>query len=438
MRTHRSVANTRRPVIGALAAALAAIAAVIVLSGGPGHRVRAVFTAALQVRPGQEVRVAGRTVGSVQSVSLWHGRALLTLGIDDSQWPLHAGTTATLRFGAAAAYASRFVQLTPGPASAPALPENALIAERATITPVEFDQIYATFGPGTRKDLGRTISGLSTLLSGHGPDLRRDLSLAGPAAQETAGMLSDLGLDPAALSTLVTAGASATAALRASDTQLQGFVSNAAETFTVLADNANALSATIDRLPVTLRSLEPTLAHVYRSLGGLGALVHDIAPGASALVTTAPQLTRTLRTLDAVGPLARATLADGARELPALNRFLGVARPFLPGATSALTRLEPMIACVRPYAPEIGGWLQTWQGGAVDTVGHYGRVDVVETPVGPGTKLTPAQAVGASQGTFQYAFPRPPGLNAGQPWFQPQCGAGPSALNPADDPEAAR
>jgi hypothetical protein len=34
-----------------------------------------------------------------------------------------------------------------------------------------------------------------------------------------------------------------------------------------------------------------------------------------------------------------------------------------------------------------------------------------------------------------YAEPRPPGLSVGQPWFQPQCGAGPNSLSPAYDPE---
>jgi phospholipid/cholesterol/gamma-HCH transport system substrate-binding protein len=425
----------RRAVLGVLAA-VALVTVVLVESQGPDHQVRAVFAAALQVRPGQEVRVAGRTVGSVQSIALWRGSALVTLGIDDSQWPLHAGTTATLRFGAAAAYASRYVQLTPGPPGTPALVQNALIPERDTITPVEFDQIYATFGLATRRNLGGTITGAAKLLGGHARDLARDLGDGGTALRQTAAMLSDLGLDPAALGTLLTAGASATAALRASDRPLQGLVSNAAQTFSVLADNAGALGATLHELPVTLTRLEPTLAHLDRSLGGLDTLVRDIAPGAAALVTTAPRLTATLQTLDRIGPLARSTLAEGVRELPVLGRFLDVARPFLPGVTNALARLAPMVACLRPYAPEIGGWLETWQGGAIDHVGHYGRVAVVETPVGPGTKLTPAQAVAQSGGTLQYAFPRPPGLNAGQPWFQPRCGAGPSALNPAGDPEA--
>jgi hypothetical protein len=37
---------------------------------------------------------------------------------------------------------------------------------------------------------------------------------------------------------------------------------------------------------------------------------------------------------------------------------------------------------------------------------------------------------------LRYAFPRPPGYNAGQSWFLPECGAGPEALDASKDPEA--
>jgi phospholipid/cholesterol/gamma-HCH transport system substrate-binding protein len=420
-----------------VAVALAVVVTVL-LGGSPAHRLRAVFTAALQVRPGQEVRVAGRSVGSIESVALSDGRAVVTLGIDDGQWPLYVGTTAELRFGAAAAYASRFVQLEPGPTSAPALADDALLPEADTTTPVEFDQIYNTFDARTRASLGGTIAGAANTLNGHGRDLARDLELGAPGTQRTANMLGDLGLDPVALSTLVTAGAQTVGALRASDPQLQGLVSHAADTFSVFADNAAALQASIDRLPLTLSTSQHTLGHLDRSLNGLDTLVRDLAPGAAGLVTTAPLLTQTLQTLERIAPRARSTLQIGVRELPRLTRFLDTARPLLPGLSSALARLAPMVACVRPYAPEIGGYLGTWQGGPIDNVGHYGRTDIIETPVAPGTTLTPARAVAQAGGALKYAFPRPPGLNAGQLWFQPQCGAGPAALDPANDPEAGK
>jgi phospholipid/cholesterol/gamma-HCH transport system substrate-binding protein len=428
----------KRVGLSALSAATIAVAAIVLLGGGASHRIRAVFTAAIQLRPGNEVRIAGRTIGDVQSVALDNDAALVTLGIDNNAWPLHAGTTAQLRFGSAAAYASRYIQLQPGPARNSVLPEDALLPEADTRSPVEFDQIYQTFDAATRRNLAGTIAGAARTLTGHGADVARDLEQGAPGVQETANMLGDLAIDPAALGTLITAGASTTAALRATDPQLQGLVTNAAQTFSVFADNATALQASIERLPETLGAAQRTLAHLDRSLTPLGVLLDDLAPGAPGLVSTAPLLTRALATLQRIAPLAGWTLRIGTQRLPAVSRLLDAARPFLPALSRVLDGLAPVVGCIRPYAPEIGGYLATWQEGPIDTAGHYGRVNLIQTPITPGTTLTSTQAVAQSHGALRYAFPRPPGLNAGQVWYQPQCGAGPDALNPADDPEGAK
>lgn len=428
----------RRTAPVALGVALLAVLVIFLSGGGSGHGIRAVFAAAIQVRPGQEVRVAGRNVGSVSSVQLSGGRAVVGMSIDDGQWPLHVGTTASLRFGAAAAYAMRYVDLRPGPASALPLPDDALLPETDTTTPVEFDQIYSTFDSATRRHLAGTISGAAQTLSGHGLDLARDFELGGPGIQQTANMLGDLGMDPAALGTLVSSGARTFGALRAHDAQLEGLVSNAAQTFSVFADNASAMQASIERFPTTMTVSQRSLAHLDRSLGGLNLLMSNLAPGAAGLLRVAPQITRTLQTIERVGPLAVGTLKIGAQQLPGVTRFLKTSTPFLPQLSQTFSRLVPMVTCLRPYAPEIGGYLVTWQGGAVDAAGHFGRIDIIQTPVPPGTSLTSAQAVAQAHGALQYAFPRPPGLNAGKPWLQPQCGAGRNALNPANDPEAGR
>jgi hypothetical protein len=55
----------------------------------------------------------------------------------------------------------------------------------------------------------------------------------------------------------------------------------------------------------------------------------------------------------------------------------------------------------------------------------------------PGTTLSSQAITSASGGRLTYAMPRPPGLNAGKPWFQPQCDAGPASLDPSKDPEGA-
>ena len=60
---------------------------------------------------------------------------------------------------------------------------------------------------------------------------------------------------------------------------------------------------------------------------------------------------------------------------------------------------------------------------------------------GPQVSLASNHAYPIDAATFtqlsgkKFALPRPPGLTAGQPWFLPDCGAGPDALDPTKDRE---
>jgi virulence factor Mce-like protein len=427
----------RRLALGALSLTAIALTAIVVFGGGSSHLLRARFQSALQVFPGQQVRIGGRAIGSVSSVSLSNDTAIVAMNVDDRAWPLHEGTTAELRFGGAAAYAARYVQLQPGPASRPTLGDGALIAERDTITPVEFDQIFNIFNAPTRQNLAGLLDNARGTLSGHARDLGDALSQGSGGLEQTAGMQADLASDPYALSTLISAGARTMSTLRGREPQLQGLASGAARTFSVLAENAGAQRAALTRLPATLTGATRTLAHLDESLTPLNQLVADLRPGAVDLRRTAPLLTTALGTLLEVAPLATDTLTAGTRAAPKLTAFLGSATPLMPQLSSALSRLAPMVSCVRPYGPELAGNLSDWTGitSNFDSIGHYARILVQGMIATPGTPLDSQQLTGLSPG-LRYAMPRPPGLNAGHPWFQPQCGAGPDALNPADDPEA--
>jgi hypothetical protein len=83
----------------------------------------------------------------------------------------------------------------------------------------------------------------------------------------------------------------------------------------------------------------------------------------------------------------------------------------------------------------------TWTGynKNYDAQGHYARTFPLQTnpALAPGTSQTSQQITSELSDRVNYAMPRPPGLNTGQPWFQPQCGAGPDALDASKDPEGA-
>ena len=115
--------NAGRGAVGVLGVvALLVVAIVVANSGGSRYTLRAAFSAAFDVTPGNWVKIAGVTVGSVDSVKLVHGQAVVGMEIDDrAVRPLRRGTRAAIRFGTTVSTAERYVELMPGPAGARAL-----------------------------------------------------------------------------------------------------------------------------------------------------------------------------------------------------------------------------------------------------------------------------------------------------------------------------
>ena len=100
----------------------------------------------------------------------------------------------------------------------------------------------------------------------------------------------------------------------------------------------------------------------------------------------------------------------------------------MPAARKALSTFDPMVAACGPT--RLTSLASSRPGRAsprTTTPGHYARsFELTVIPaLYPGTALNSQQALTLSPG-ITYAFPRPPGLNDGHPYFIPQCGITPA------------
>lgn len=428
-----------KALIGLVVALVAGMVLAVSSMGDGGHSLRAAFDSAVQVVPGQEVRVAGRKVGEVADVEEIDGRAVLRLRVDDDgAWPLPRGTTARLRWGSNTGYAIRYVELIRPRVAGPDLPDGGLLTK--TITPVELDQTYRIFRGRSRADVGALVDDLGETFATRARPLARTLRQAPDGLDPLAELLRELGADRAALRTLAVSGARTASAIDARDANLRELLVHAGATFDELAAHTTAEQRSLERLPGTLRESSETLARLDDSLVGLRGLISDLGPGARGLRALAPSARASLAELRSVAPLAASALRRGVRAGAPLERLLKTGTPFMPRLGSALEQLEPIAGCLRPYGPEIAGLLSTWIGfnQNYDAQGHYVRAFVQQPPIPIGTSDTAEQSIEPRKGRLSYAMPRPPGLNAGQPWLQPQCGAGPDALDASKDPEKGR
>lgn len=423
--------------VGAIAATLVAVL-VVTLRSSPSRELRAAFTSAIGVVPGQEVRMNGVQIGEISSVEEEDGLALVGLRVDNVRaWPLHRGTRARLRYGTTVSYAARYVELEPGPERAPALPSGGLLGTTNTTTPVEFDDAFNVLQGRARADLRRLIDTGAATFGQRQDELASGLRDAGLGFDQTAELLRRLGDDPYALQTLAHAGAATTRALGARDAALRTIMRGGAATFDELARHTQAIGTSLELYPTALREARATLERLDTSLTGLDALLADLRPGVHETRRLATPLSRLALRLDDVAPRLEHALRATTAAAPGVTAFLRQAGPFMQRLGPVSARLAPMLGCVRAYTPEIAGLLGTWAGYTknFDRGGHYMRTLLQSPPSSDVEQRTSAQFIEQSPGQ-RFALMRPPGLNADQPWFLDSCGVGRDALDPAKDPEA--
>lgn len=371
--------------LGALAVAVVVVA-VVLLGGGTTHRYELRFQNAGQLVKGDDVQVGGRRVGSVRAITLTnHNEAQISVEVDEPYAPLHAGTTAIIRATSLSGIANRYIALTPGPNSAPKLADGAVLGERSTTSIVDLDQLFNTLDPPTRRALQEVVKGSATQYQGRGAANNRAARYFNPALSTTSRLVSELDRDQRAFEELIVYGARVTTALAARRGDLADLVGNANQTAAAIGDENAALSQALAILPLTLRRGNTTFVNLRATLGDLDRLTDASLPATRRLapffrelrplVAQARPTIHDLRLL-VTRPGPGNDLIDLLRKTPRLARL---AEPTFADSIAALRKTQPVAQFIRPYTPELVGWLRDFGQGAsnYDANGHYARIQPI-------------------------------------------------------------
>ncbi|WP_354698887.1 hypothetical protein DSM112329_04585 [Paraconexibacter sp. AEG42_29] len=438
-----------QPVVIRRAVALGGLAAivllVVLLTGGGNagsHTLYATVSDATNLIKGQELKAGGGKIGVIDDVRAIDGgaKARLTLSVEDRAWPLPKDTTFTARFGGTAAFYNRHILVTPGKEGGASLTEGADIPALDFRVPVEVDQLLSVFDTDVRRDLKSFVNRSGETLDRSQEPLRKTLDKTPQAITQAARVFEDLTDDRNALSLTLTKTDDVVDAVRRADPGLERLLTGAATTFSAIADKQTQLKTTVERLPGMLAQTRSTLTKAEGTLDDAGALATKLHPGVRQLRTIAAPLNDVLASVQTIAPDANATLATVRRSTPQVNTFLKRTTTLTPQIGSIADKAIENLNCIRPYTPELMGLLTTWGDfmSWSDTKDKYLRARVenfLPTPTND-VPQTPAQL----KQTFpdlRYGFPRPPGYNAGQPWYIDECGAGKDAVDPSKDVEGA-
>jgi phospholipid/cholesterol/gamma-HCH transport system substrate-binding protein len=317
--------------------------------GGPvplkpkGYQVSASFAEASQLATEADVRISGVPVGKVKSIDpdAKTGRSLVTFELREKYAPLPSDAKAILR--QKTLLGETYVELTPGTAGAPKVPEGGRLPEGAVSETVELDEILRTFDPETRAAFREWTQTQAEAIAGHGRDVNDALGNLGPFADDAAVLVDILNRQQPAVTRLISDTGVVFEALTEREGQLRDLIENANTVFRTTADRDRELQDAFIALPTFERESKQTLDRLAQFARDTDPLVTQLRPAARELSPTlidlsalAPDLKGLFRDLN---PLIDASKAG----FPAGERVLEDLRPLLGQLDPALRQLIPVL-----------------------------------------------------------------------------------------------
>jgi len=365
-------------VIAALAVAVIVLA-VVLFSGGGGHKYTLVFQNAGQLVPDNQVLIGGSPAGTVESIGLSDDNlAEVHVSVDQE---LHEGTTAVIRATSLSGVANHYVSISPGPNSEPTLDDGTELGLASTTTPIDIDQFFNTFPPRVRQGLSDFIRGNAAWYSGQGENANDAYKYFGSALNRTGAFVRELNADQRLLARFVVSSSRLTTAVAGRGEQLSSAIGNASTAFDAIAGETAAFDATLRRLPPVLRQSNTTFVNLRAALDDLEPLVDTAKPATKDL---APFLAELRPVFQKLVPFTRnlklivhqpGKANDAADLLAVLPKVQNLTSRAFPNSEQAISDFQPNLEFIRAYTPDLfNAFSKLGQvAGYYDGNGHYVR-----------------------------------------------------------------
>lgn len=397
-----------RPVVLGIALLVVAVLGVRVFGSDDDYQLRLLMTAADGVVVGTPVTISGREVGQVTDVSVRGNAAELTVAVDEAWAPLHAGTDSRISWNSV--IGRREIELKPGPEKNPELPTGKVV--ESSVERVELDDLVAALDAPTRKKVRVLVTELEDVVNGNDATLRETLNSAGPFVEGLGEVLRAVGSDGAAIRKLVTDLRRITRTLAARDTEMSSTVTNLTKLLEAAVQQEEQVRTALDEVNTTVSAGDRLFSRIPGAVDATVPLLEDLRPATDRLPAVARRLNPVLTDLRPVVAELRPTLAATQSLLGQTPALLDNGTPVVSDLDQAVTAVQPAVEFLRPYTPEVVGFLTNWASlfSAKNQAGHFGRAmipaSVSSVTSNPGI-LPP--------GMTQWEEPLP-GQLAGQPW----------------------
>jgi phospholipid/cholesterol/gamma-HCH transport system substrate-binding protein len=315
-----------------------------------GYRVRIAFPNAAQLATQADVRIAGVSVGKVINKTLdpQGNRTIATIQMNNKFAPIHKNASAILR--EKTILGETYVQLDPGTANSPTLPDDGLLARSNVQNAVQLDQIFNAFDPDTRRAFQFWQQALAVGFKGNDQNFNNVLGNLPAFAADATDLLQVLDVQHLAVVRLVQNGGTVFSALSQNQSALRNLITTGETTFATTAANNNAIAATFHVFPTFLNETKATMARLQTFATNTDPLIKELQP-------VARDLGPTLHSVQVLSP-------DLRRLFTNLGPLITVSRTGLPAIRDTLRGATPLLASLGPFLEQLNPvltWLSTHQ-----------------------------------------------------------------------------
>src|SRR3954447_9160987 len=298
------------------------------------YELKAEFSTAQSVTPGQgqTVNVAGVPVGEIKKVELENGRALVTMSIKQKYSKL-IKRDATMLLRPKTGLKDMVIEMDPGKANAPSVPDGYTIPVSQTKPDVNLDEILSVLDRPTRTYLRLLVAGGAEGLKGDGAPLNNTLRRFSPLSRDVAKISGSIAERRRKLGKLVHNLQLLVTAIGGKDKDLSELVVSQNAVFEAFANEDAKLRETLMLLAHTLSTTRTALEKSTAATNELGPTLGKLRPGAAALADAQK----------ALRPFARQTT-------PVLKNQL---RPFAREAQGPVEHLRPAVANLAQTTPNL-------------------------------------------------------------------------------------
>jgi virulence factor Mce-like protein len=304
-----------------------------------------------------DVRIGGLLAGQVLGTTVRNHLADIQLQLSSAFAPLRSDSRVEIRLRSAIGV--RYVEIIPGTQGTP-LPNGATIPPAQTSSPVDLDQVLATFDPQTRARTRDLLGELGTGVAGQGQAVNNVLGSTPGFLSSVGSVSAAINARPGAMQALISSSQGAAAAVDPVRENLANGFQPVAQALSPFAVQRANVQATLEHAPLTLSELDSGLPAVT----ALVAQVQGLAQAATPTLAAAPAaLNETTALVRDAGPSLRSTnatlhLARGAVS-PTLA-FLQTAQPALPQINQTLASTLPVVRYVAPRSCGLSDAFTGW------------------------------------------------------------------------------